>query len=350
MIRWLLLTLAACAAAPGASPSDPPLVDGTALVGATVLGGASELVIQGDRIAPAGTLPQETVNLQGHWVVPAFIDAHVHLAYLPAGEGLAAGGIAGAVDWAAPLDAIRADPAGPDVVWSGPMITAPGGYPLNSWGANGYGLAVSTADEARAAVDTVLGAGARVVKLPVPTRGTDLGDDVLRAAIDAAHAKNVLVGAHATRPDDAARAGRLGADILVHAPSDPLSAEAVDTWKERALIPTISAFGGTSATRQLHEAGATILYGTDFGNTGVRGISESEIRGMMRAGMDGQAILTAGTRAPAQVFGFSDLGTLEPGAQASLLILDADPRVDPTVLARPIAVLHRGRLVAGAWP
>ena len=42
-------------------------------------------------------------------------------------------------------------------------------------------------------------------------------------------------------------------------------------------------------------------------------------------GLDGAAILEAGTRAPAAWFGLTDLGSLQTGSQASLLVLDADP-------------------------
>lgn len=350
MRRWLTLLLAACAAAPTETELPAAPADGWVLVDATVLGGGPELVIEGATIGAQASAGAERLSLSGHWVVPAFIDSHVHLAYLPQGPALAAGGVAGAVDWAAPLRALRADPSGPDVVWSGPMITAPDGYPLSSWGADGYGLGVTTPEEASAAVGTLVEAGAQVIKIPVPTRGRDLSDEVLGAAVQAAHARGLKVGAHAVRPEHAERAARLDADILVHAPSGPLSDEAVAHWRSRYLVPTLSAFGGGEATRQLREAGTTILYGTDFGNTSALGISEAEVRGMMAAGMDGEAILTAGTTAPAEAFGFADLGHLRPGAQASLLVVDADPRVDPTVLSRPVAVLHRGRLVAGGWP
>jgi imidazolonepropionase-like amidohydrolase len=47
------------------------------------------------------------------------------------------------------------------------------------------------------------------------------------------------------------------------------------------------------------------------------------------------------------LFGFDRLGAIAVGKDASLLVLDDDPLVDPTALARPRAVLHRGRLVAG---
>lgn len=67
----------------------------------------------------------------------------------------------------------------------------------------------------------------------------------------------------------------------------------------------------------------------------------------MEAGLDGAAILAAGTRDPAARFGFPSLGAIAPGKEASLLVLDADPLTDPTTLGRPVGVLWRGRFLVG---
>ncbi len=47
----------------------------------------------------------------------------------------------------------------------------------------------------------------------------------------------------------------------------------------------------------------TVLYGTDFGNTQMAGISGEEIDLLVAAGLDGQAIVTAMTSAPAHYWG-----------------------------------------------
>ena len=54
----------------------------------------------------------ERVELAGHWATPAFIDSHVHLTYLAVSSEMADGGIAAAVDLAAPQTAD--DPAASD--------------------------------------------------------------------------------------------------------------------------------------------------------------------------------------------------------------------------------------------
>ena len=112
------------------------------------------------------------------------------------------------------------------------------------------------------------------------------------------------------------------------------------------MITTLAAFGGGSATvanlAALRARGTIVLYGTDFGNRRTAGIDAAELALMSAAGMDGAAILAAGTQVPAEYWGFSELGRIAPGKAADLLVLDADPLVDPLTLARPLAVVYRG--------
>jgi imidazolonepropionase-like amidohydrolase len=64
---------------------------------------------------------------------------------------------------------------------------------------------------------------------------------------------------------------------------------------------------------------------------------------LLLAGLSPAEILHAGTRAPADYWGLADLGAIEVGRSASLLVLDRDPLVDPLVLAEPSEVWSRGR-------
>ncbi len=306
--------------------------------------------IEGDRITAVGeAVPVEGADVRAHpgqFVVPAFVDAHVHLAYLEESEAMARGGVAAVVDWASPvawLEQAGEHPAGLSVVASGPMITATGGYPTQSWGRDGYGAECDTAEACITAVDRHRAAGAKVVKIPITT-GPELSDAVIEAVVAHAHEHQMLVGVHALSDAQAARAGALGADILVHVPTEPLSAGTLAVWSQRTVIPTLDAFGASTTAvdnvRALREAGTRIVYGTDFGNSRTAGIQPGEIDALEAAGLDGSAILQAGTSAPAGLFGF-ELG-IAPGRAASLLVLDADPLVDPDVLTRPVEVWVAG--------
>ena len=59
------------------------------------------------------------------------------------------------------------------------------------------------------------------------------------------------------------------------------------------------------------------------------------------------------TRYGGEMTGIADLGTLEPGKLADMVIVDGDPSVDITLLQQPeriIAVIKGGAVVAGALP
>ena len=325
------------------------------LRGAVIAGTSapSDVEIAGGRIiavAAAGTLSAPLVrDLGGRFLAPAFIDSHVHLAYLPAADELAAHGVAAAVDLASPLEFLQKHPATPRLVLSGPMLTAPAGYPLSSWGAAGYGLACPDAAAAAAAVDRLAAAGAAVIKIPL-TEPPVLDDAAIASAVARARTHQLLVVVHALGDREAARAARLGADILAHTPIEALAASTIDAWRTRAVISTLGAFGGGAATidnlRRLREAGATVVYGTDLGNTQTAAIDARELALLSAAGLDGAAILAAGTSTPARLWGFTDLGAIAPGKAASLLVLAADPTRDPRTLATPVAVYLDG---ATAW-
>ncbi len=305
---------------------------------------AGEIVAVGELAAAAG---EEVVDLAGRWVAPAFIDSHVHLVYAPAAEAFAAQGVAGAVDLAAPL-AIFDTPMDPlRVLAAGPMITAVFGYPTQSWGANGYGLECADAAAAVEAVDMLADLGAAVIKLPI-TSGAQLDDEALAAAAARAHELGLPVVSHALTDDQARRAALAGVDVLAHTPTETLSAATIAMWSDRTVISTLRAFGGSAEAvgnlQALRAAGATILYGTDFGNTSTPGIDGAELTMLQQAGLTPQEILAAGTSAPAARWEEFNkrLGAIAVGRDASFLVLVADPLVDPMTLASSHAVYIRG--------
>jgi imidazolonepropionase-like amidohydrolase len=285
-------------------------------------------------------------------VVPAFIDSHVHLAYYAVADGLPAGGVVGAVDFAAPIAELGKS-FSIAVAQSGPMITPLLGYPTQSWGQGGYGLEIGSVDEAVAAVDRVLDAGATFVKTPLSgTTGVD--DATLAAIVERAHARGAPVAVHALGAADTARAIASGVDIFGHTPTERLSDELVAAWGERTVVSTLSAFGSTQDAidnfASFRARGALVLYGTDLGNTRVVGIQPAEIDALVRAGLTGSDIVRSATADAARFWGFGELGRLDAGARASFLVLDADPSANPQTLATPRAVVFDGRLVAGTLP
>ena len=361
MRKLLLLNLSACAGHSACQPAADSAVELAAAPdtaaeqeGAVVLSGGSlaggevaDVRLEDGVIAAVGSVSLEGavgVDVAGKWLAPAFVDSHVHLAYQPDAEGMLDGGVVAAVDLAAPVDFLTAELDPLTVIAAGPMITAPGGYPTQSWGSGGYGLECED-DAAAAAVDSLADMGAGVIKVPL-TSGPTLSEAALAAVVETAHSRGLKVAVHALSDDEAALAAAVGVDVLAHTPTAALSESTIAAWADGAVISTLAAFGGGSTTVAnlvaLREAGATVLYGTDFGNLRTAGIVEEELALLAEAGLSGAEILAAGTSAPAQWWGLSGLGALVVGGEGSVLVLGSDPMVDAAALAAPEQVWVRG--------
>jgi imidazolonepropionase-like amidohydrolase len=71
-----------------------------------------------------------------------------------------------------------------------------------------------------------------------------------------------------------------------------------------------------------------------------------EIEHMQQAGMTAMQIIEAATRTAAEVCGLeSELGTLEAGKRADILVVDGNPLSDVDALTHTLLVLHRGIVV-----
>ncbi|MDE2805422.1 MAG: amidohydrolase family protein [Gemmatimonadota bacterium] len=98
--------------------------------------------------------------------------------------------------------------------------------------------------------------------------------------------------------------------------------------------------------RALHDAGAVLLIGTDTPNPFVvPGVSlHEELANHEAAGIERTRILEMATREAARFLGaLEEVGTVEAGKRADLLLLDADPRESLATLRRPVGVMTAGR-------
>ena len=92
--------------------------------------------------------------------------------------------------------------------------------------------------------------------------------------------------------------------------------------------------------KRVHDAGITIAAGTDAGNIGTQHASSfyDEAMQMVASGLSPKEVLRTATIGGAEMMGRShDLGTIESGKLADLVILDEDPLQD----IRAIASVHR---------
>jgi imidazolonepropionase-like amidohydrolase len=332
------------------------LVDGAGVVRA--IGSAAQVVVPGDVPSYGGA---------GHWVGPGVIDAHVHLAFATSGPGeLLAGGVVGARDLGAPLACARewrapvdARPAEPRVWVVGPLLTAPGGYPSRSWGRDGFAAFVDSPARARAVVRDLVRDGVALVKLALEPAG---GQPVLdlaacSAVVEAAHAAGLAVTAHALSVAMVERALAAGVDELAHTPTEVLAPPLVDRIASTGLtvvstlatfIATGDAAGARANARALVAAGVPLAYGTDLGNAGTSaGVDPQELAELAVAGLGEVGALRAATEVAAATAGITGMtGRLAVGDPAALVVLAADPLVDPSAWRRPVVAVVGDRLTA----
>lgn len=269
---------------------------------------------------------------------PLIVDSHVHVSYWPVADELARTGIGAVVDLAAPEASLgRRSPL--TVIAAGPMLTRPDGYPLESWGREGYGIPCADVTCIETTIDRLAGKGARVIKLALGDDGLDPA--LVVPAVERAHARGLKVAVHALDDASAKLAGDAGVDVLAHTPAERLSDATVAAWRGKAVISTLAAFNAPAAPdnlARLRTAGCAILYGTDLGNLRDAKPSLQEIALLRQAGLDDAAITAAMTTTPIAFWGI-------PANNASFLLLDRDPRVDASALLHPKAIWVEGKRV-----
>lgn len=279
--------------------------------------GASTIVVDetGFRLS-TGSDPAPVGHLEGT-VMPGFRDAHVHLGLVD-GTKLLDAGIAAVDDYGWELDAASGwlnDDRLPAVTIAGQLLTAPGGYPTQSeWAPADAAREIANPEEAEAAVDAQIEAGAGFIKVAVNSDvGPVLDDETLNAIVAHAHSRGVRVAAHAQGVGQAQRALEAGIDRLAHAP-----------WSERLPDSLLTAMSSTMSwvstldihgwgrfdadfavandnVRRFHLAGGDIRYGTDMGNGPVAlGINHRELVALEHAGLTLDALLTTISRPPVQ--------------------------------------------------
>jgi len=376
------------------------LFDGT---GAAPLSDAS-VVWSGDRIeyaGPSAAAPidgAEVIAAGGH-LLPGLIDSHVHLCFDGTLDGvddistepldmvrrramegariLLAAGITTARDQGSregvAIDVAAAQRSGEldgaRILAAGRGITPSGGH---GWM---IGVEADGPQAVAAAVTAEIERGADVIKL-FPTGGV-LGSgahgfdlvmsaEELEAAVAVAHEAGLLIGAHVHgRPGiDAALAA--GIDTIEHA-TDITTEQALRSADQGvALVPTLAAIDlllphGDSVSADLLtrasevrdtqaagiaraiEAGATVLPGTDAGTPfNPVGNLVHEMETLADLGLGKEGVIHAATGGAAAILRRTDLGVLERGRTADMIVVDDDPRRGLATLRRPRIVIQDG--------
>ncbi len=218
----------------------------------------------------------------------------------------------------------------------------------------------------------VMATGARSVAREDP-EPAQMTREELRAIVDEAHRLGFRVAAHAEGLEGTRMAVEENVDTVEHGLAlhrDPALLEQMAA-RGIVLVPTLTTFHDLAerfapdfvpalvdqAERQLEEAYLTLVAARDAGVTlamgfdsGPPGASAAELVRMVDGGLTSAEGLAAATAGSAAALGSDDVGEVEPGRRADLLVVDGDPTSDVRVLAdwgRIWLVLRDGRPVAG---
>jgi len=289
-------------------------------------------------------VPFGVLDVEAAWIGPGLVDAHVHLAFGKPHDIVSRGVVAVRDLGAPPRDAVKwRAVVAPRVSVAGPLLTAPGGYPSQSWGRNGFAAFVDDVEQAQRLVMGLV-TQVDVIKLALEPRGGPVpSPDICLAIVDSAHAGDREVTCHALTVAMVQRALDAGVDELAHTPVERLPAPVIDRLVAAGvrvvstLHTHVRAGDVLDNARDLVSAGVSMRYGTDLGNTGIRpGADARELDLLARAGLGAEGALLAGTE------------PIAVGSPAAVVALDHDPRERPQAWSQPHAVMVGSTLLLRA--
>jgi imidazolonepropionase-like amidohydrolase len=372
-------------------------------------GGRVAQILAGADAKIGGT---EEVDLSGMTLMPALVDAHVHLSSYPMlppllrGEEPRAEGalryfelansardllgmgvltvrdVGSEGDHALHLrQAVRLGLCpGPRIVTCARIISA------TSPGCRIFGSMYRPADgpdEVRKAAREQLAAGADFVKVMATgarsvvlenPETAQLTRDEVRAVVEEVHRLGHRVAAHAEGLQGARLAIEEGVDTIEHGLSLHREPALLDRMAEngQTLVPTLSTFHDVSevhaekypcalvgqAERQREEAYETLATAKAAGvriamgfDSYPLGQNARELVRMVDGGLTPMEGIVAATSNAAEAIGLEDVGAIFPGAVADLIVLDGDPLSEPAVLLdadRIRLVVQEGEILAAA--
>ncbi len=360
------------------------------------------VAIQGNRIAAVGQttdfkIPDEAVVIDaaGGTILPGIINSYAHRASTAATRRVLflLDGVTSVCDLGIPLyrlhdfekEEIHFSPAARGFK-AGPIVTTPGGY-SGSIGSLDY--EIQGEDEAEMAVHDLHARGVDYIKVALEPGFVSetlpvMNLQELRSIVATAHAYDLLVRAHVMKSTLLDIALEAGVDVIEHVTMPSDSHEDLESMFDDAgnfklpsdletqmlhmidqgvvLVPTLDVYQGgdiepetevilraiLGVVRFFHDSGGIIAVGNDYGVPGVQpGMPLHEMDLLQTAGdLSPLEVIEAATKHAAYVCGQSDeLGTLERGKLAYLIVVDGNPLDDLNAMYSVLHIVKDGELV-----
>ena len=341
----------------------------------------------------------EVVEVPGSTILPGLINSHAHLAWdgihdlarqsLDDGPEISAYKIAGnmLISLRAGITMVRdlgmnktnlaAKQAVEQGIFPGPRLLVTGESIVQTGGHTYWCCReASGPDEIRRAVRDQVRAGADLIKIMACHDLIEFTDEELAAVIDESHRNGLPITAHATFDACIARVVEAGIDVVEHGGS--MSDETIALLVERG-VPIVTTFAPVVMQSQPEiarkfaipewkiaerqravadksrydglvraaAAGVTIVFGTDAGSPAVgHDVVAPELKFMVDLGVvkDNLAAIRSATILAAQLSKMGDeIGSLEAGKAADLIVVDGDPVADLDALSRVVQTYVAGR-------
>ena len=345
---------------------------------------------------PYSVKPQnvKVMDLGDATLLPGFIELHAHLTFRNvSGDVVLKHGITTIRDLGGPVHRPYGGKGTLRVITSGPIITAPKGYPIPNLGSQKIAIPVSTEDEARKTVRDLVKGGAVVIKIalePGGERGAPwshshghvssnphatenrhhhhqstnkskhskqgwplLSENIVKSIVEEAHNNGRKVVAHVSEEKGVQIALDADVDEWAHVPCNAIQ----ESLLKRALaknvkivstLDTLSKCSGVAQNSAKWKLlGGELLYGAEIAHPDIPwGIDTQELVYLMQmAQMELIDVLRAATSKAGQHLGFPLLGTLQDGAPADIIAVKGDPTKYLKILEYPDLVISGGEIV-----
>jgi imidazolonepropionase-like amidohydrolase len=334
------------------------------------------------------------IKLGNATILPGFIESHAHITFQNVLKNkVLEHGITTVQDTGGPLMRAEGGQGTLRLLSTGPIIQAPGGYPLNIFdptdkvgGYNKVGIAVSSTAEANQVVEDLVKGGATAIKIALEQGGEAgapwmqphgankapvapwdlLPQEVVNAIVAKAHELGKRVIAHVGENEGFKRALEGDVDEFAHMPCSAIDdgRNGTEDLLQRAVdqgvtfvttIDTLSSCGEGihPNTFKLASKGAKLIYGSEIGHDNVPwGINGEELHMMLHL-TSGESIdftdvikvLKAATSGAGEHLGLAPLGTLTSGAPADLIAVRGNPIEKFKLLEYPDLVMSGGRVI-----